>query len=63
MDYKNKLEKNHALINRVYGAISEEEQRQLMRISANSQIQATVLPIRSVGVQGNRISTNIYIYM
>lgn len=52
MDYKNKLEKNHALINRVYGAISEEEQHQLMRISVNSQIQATVLPIRSVGVQG-----------
>lgn len=53
VDYKNKLEKNHALINRVTGATSETEQKELIRISSNSQIQATVLPIRSVGVQGN----------
>ncbi|KAM7351414.1 GMP synthase burgundy isoform 1-T1 [Cochliomyia hominivorax] len=53
VDYKNKLEKNHALINRVTGATSETEQRELMRISSNSKIQATVLPIRSVGVQGD----------
>lgn len=52
VDYKNKFEKNHALINRVTGATTETEQRELMRISSNSQIQATVLPIRSVGVQG-----------
>ena len=54
VDYKNKLEKNHALINRVTGATSETEQKELIRISSNSQIQATVLPIRSVGVQGNQ---------
>lgn len=56
MDYKNKLQKNHALINRVTGATSESEQKDLLRISANSQIQATLLPIRSVGVQGDKRS-------
>uniref|UniRef100_A0A1A9X0R6 GMP synthase (glutamine-hydrolyzing) n=1 Tax=Glossina brevipalpis TaxID=37001 RepID=A0A1A9X0R6_9MUSC len=54
VDYKNKLEKNHALINRVTSATSETEQHELIRISLNSQIQATVLPIRSVGVQGDK---------
>uniref|UniRef100_A0A1A9X1F5 GMP synthase C-terminal domain-containing protein n=1 Tax=Glossina brevipalpis TaxID=37001 RepID=A0A1A9X1F5_9MUSC len=53
VDYKNKLEKNHALIIRVVIATSESEQDELIRISQNSQIQATVLPIRSVGVQGD----------
>ncbi|ALC40112.1 bur [Drosophila busckii] len=54
VDYKNKLHKNHALINRVTGATSELEQKELLRISANSEIQATLLPIRSVGVQGDK---------
>lgn len=56
MDYKNKLQKNHALINRVTGATSESEQKELLRISANSDMQATLLPIRSVGVQGDKRS-------
>ncbi|SPP82162.1 blast:GMP synthase [Drosophila guanche] len=56
VDYKNKLQKNHALINRVTGATSEVEQKELLRISANSTIQATLLPIRSVGVQGDKRS-------
>lgn len=54
VDYKNKLQKNHALINRVTGATSEIEQKELLRISANSDIQATLLPVRSVGVQGDK---------
>ncbi|XP_073826350.1 GMP synthase burgundy isoform X2 [Musca autumnalis] len=54
VDYKNKLEKNHALINRVSGATTEMEQHKLVAISSYSQIQATVLPIRSVGVQGDK---------
>lgn len=56
VDYKNKLQKNHALLNRVSGSTSKEEQQELLRISSNSQISATVLPIRSVGVQGDRRS-------
>ncbi|KAH8263470.1 hypothetical protein KR044_009316 [Drosophila immigrans] len=54
VDYKNKLQKNHALINRVTGATSEAEQKELLRISANSDMQATLLPVRSVGVQGDK---------
>ncbi|XP_032591943.1 GMP synthase [glutamine-hydrolyzing] [Drosophila grimshawi] len=56
VDYKNKQLKNHALINRVTGATSESEQTELLRISANSDIQATLLPVRSVGVQGDKRS-------
>lgn len=56
VDYKNKLQKNHALINRVTGSTSKDEQKELMRISSDSPIHATVLPIRSVGVQGDKRS-------
>ncbi|XP_067622442.1 GMP synthase [glutamine-hydrolyzing] isoform X1 [Eurosta solidaginis] len=54
VDFHNKLQKNHALINRVVGSISESEQKELKRISSSAKIQATVLPVRSVGVQGDR---------
>lgn len=54
VDYKKKLLKNHALINRVTGSTSTEEQRELTRISTTSDIEATVLPVRSVGVQGDK---------
>lgn len=53
VDYHNKLKKNHALLNRVVGATSEIEQQKLTEISIKMQITATVLPIRSVGVQGD----------
>lgn len=52
VDYHNKLQKVHALLNRVSGATSDEEQTELCRISNALRISATVLPIRSVGVQG-----------
>lgn len=52
VDYQNKLKKNHALLNRVSGVTSKEEQDELCRISSSIQLSATVLPIRSVGVQG-----------
>ncbi|KAG4073581.1 hypothetical protein HA402_000805 [Bradysia odoriphaga] len=53
VDYNNKLQKNHALLNRVSGNTSPEEQTELCRISSSMKINATVLPIRSVGVQGD----------
>lgn len=53
VDYSNKVQKNHALLNRVRGATSEAEQQKLVEISSKMQITATVLPIRSVGVQGD----------
>lgn len=46
------MQKNHALLNRVRGATSQTEQDKLCEISSKMQITATVLPIRSVGVQG-----------
>ncbi|XP_055386180.1 GMP synthase [glutamine-hydrolyzing] [Condylostylus longicornis] len=54
VDYKNKSQKNHALLTRVSDSTTKEEQQELLRISSNSQIMATVLPIRSVGVQGDK---------
>ncbi|XP_037907493.1 GMP synthase [glutamine-hydrolyzing] [Hermetia illucens] len=54
VDYKNKSQKNHALLNRVSGATSKEEQSELCRISSSCKISATVLPIRTVGVQGDK---------
>jgi GMP synthase (glutamine-hydrolysing) len=52
VDYQNKLNKNHALLNRVSGVTTKEEQDELCRISSSIELSATVLPIRSVGVQG-----------
>lgn len=52
VDYQNKLKKKHALLNRVSGVTTKEEQEELCRISSSIQLHATVLPIRSVGVQG-----------
>lgn len=52
VDYNNKLQKNHALLNRVASATNKDEQKELCRISSSLAITTTVLPIRSVGVQG-----------
>lgn len=53
VDYYNKAEKNHALLTRVQSATNEWEKLELVRISRSMQIGATILPIRSVGVQGD----------
>ena len=45
------LQKKHALLNRVEGATSEVERHHLRKISSKRQLTATLLPIRSVGVQ------------
>jgi GMP synthase (glutamine-hydrolysing) len=58
VDYSNKSKKNHALLNRVSGVTSKEEQNELCRISSSINLSATVLPIRSVGVQGDKRSYN-----
>jgi GMP synthase (glutamine-hydrolysing) len=46
------MEKDHALLNRVSGTTSADEQQELRRISNSIQLSATLLPIRTVGVQG-----------
>lgn len=58
VDYQNKLKKNHALLNRVSGVTTKEEQDELCRISSSIELSATVLPIRSVGVQGDKRTYN-----
>lgn len=69
VDYQNKLKKKHALLNRVSGVTTKEEQDELCRISSTIQLSATVLPIRSVGVQGEfnnlttKILSTIYFYL
>lgn len=51
-EYYQKSLKNHALLNRVISATSKNEQVALEEISKKMKITATLLPIRSVGVQG-----------
>lgn len=58
VDYKTKLEQTHALLNRVSSTTSKEEQEELCRISSSMKLNATLLPIRSVGVQGDKRSYN-----
>lgn len=53
-EYEQMLQKKHALLNRVEGATSEVERQHLRRVSSHRHIAATLLPIRSVGVQVNK---------
>ncbi|KAK0082788.1 hypothetical protein PV325_009827 [Microctonus aethiopoides] len=55
-EYEQMLQKKHALLNRVESATNEAERQQLRRVSSNHHIAATLLPIRTVGVQGDRRS-------
>lgn len=50
-EYEQMLQKKHALLNRVEGATSESERQQLRSVSSRRHFAATLLPIRSVGVQ------------
>ncbi|CAG9130708.1 unnamed protein product [Plutella xylostella] len=43
----------HALLGRVANASTAAEQAELRRISSKTPVAATLLPVRSVGVQGN----------
>jgi len=45
--------KEHALLNRIENSTSEEERKTLAAISSKQKLVATLLPIRSVGVQGD----------
>ncbi|BES89506.1 GMP synthase [Nesidiocoris tenuis] len=53
VEYNQMLQKNHALLNRVENATTEDERLQLRKVSSKQHLAATVLPIRSVGVQGD----------
>ncbi|XP_056638879.1 GMP synthase [glutamine-hydrolyzing] [Diorhabda carinulata] len=58
VEFHQMLQKKHALLNRVEGFISDEERNNLRQISSKQKLTATLLPIRSVGVQGDCRSYN-----
>ncbi|CAG9863687.1 unnamed protein product [Phyllotreta striolata] len=53
VEFHQMLQKKHALLNRVEGFISDDESDALRQISSKQKLAATLLPIRSVGVQGD----------
>ncbi|KAK3599124.1 hypothetical protein CHS0354_016386 [Potamilus streckersoni] len=52
-DFANALKTPHALLNRVKNATTDEEQEELVRISQEESLSSTLLPIKTVGVQGD----------
>ena len=53
VNFSDMLEKDHALLNRISEITSEEERRRLCEVSSKQKFKATLLPIRTVGVQGD----------
>ena len=53
VNFSEMLEKDHALLNRITEITSEEERRRLCEVSSKQKFKATLLPIRTVGVQGD----------
>ncbi|KAK6630444.1 hypothetical protein RUM43_014789 [Polyplax serrata] len=58
VEYEQMLLKKHALLNRVESVTSEAERNMLKKVSSSQHLAATLLPIRSVGVQGDNRSYN-----
>lgn len=52
-DYANAIKKPHALLSRVRNGTSEAEQSLLTEISTTDELTATLLPVKTVGVQGD----------
>lgn len=53
VDFENAIKKPSTLLSKVKNGTSEEEQEQLMKISLSAELTATLLPIKTVGVQGD----------
>jgi len=53
VNFHDMVAKEHALLNRIESSTSEEERKKLERISSKQKFIATLLPIRTVGVQGD----------
>ncbi|XP_046969605.1 GMP synthase [glutamine-hydrolyzing] isoform X1 [Vanessa cardui] len=53
VEYASMCQKSHALLGRVSNATTAPEQAELKRISSSSVVAATLLPVRTVGVQGD----------
>ncbi|XP_054713979.1 GMP synthase [glutamine-hydrolyzing]-like isoform X2 [Uloborus diversus] len=56
VEYAVSSEKKNALVNKVKSSTSEEEQTFLLELSRKHKISSTLLPIKSVGVQGDQRS-------
>lgn len=56
VEYHSMLQKGHALLNRVEAGCSNSEKDQLKLISQKQLLRSSLLPIRSVGVQGDKRS-------
>ncbi|XP_025419217.1 GMP synthase [glutamine-hydrolyzing] isoform X2 [Sipha flava] len=56
VEYNDMVLKSHALLNRIENATSEKERKLLREISSKQKMSATLLPIKSVGVQGDKRS-------
>ncbi|XP_050425239.1 GMP synthase [glutamine-hydrolyzing] isoform X2 [Adelges cooleyi] len=54
VEYNDMVLKSHALLNRIENATSENERNILREISSKQKMAATLLPIKSVGVQGDK---------
>ncbi|CAI9740749.1 synthase [glutamine-hydrolyzing]-like [Octopus vulgaris] len=52
-DYSNSLKTPHSLLNKVKSCTTVEEQADLVRITESQTVVAMLLPIKSVGVQGD----------
>nr|XP_006812037.1 PREDICTED: GMP synthase [glutamine-hydrolyzing] [Saccoglossus kowalevskii] len=53
VDYSNAVQKPSALLSRLHSSTTETEQRMLMDIGSTDELSATLLPIKTVGVQGD----------
>lgn len=53
VDYSNSVKKPHALLQHVHAATSENDREKLIHFSSKFQIRAILLPIKTVGVQGD----------
>ncbi|XP_074040930.1 GMP synthase [glutamine-hydrolyzing] isoform X1 [Leptinotarsa decemlineata] len=53
VEFSEMVKRKHGLLNRVEDAINNEEREMLKKISSHQKFAATLLPIRSVGVQGD----------
>jgi len=56
VEYHSMLQKSHALLNRVENICGRDEKQRLISISSKQHLRSTLLPIRSVGVQGDKRS-------
>ncbi|XP_015927876.1 GMP synthase [glutamine-hydrolyzing] isoform X6 [Parasteatoda tepidariorum] len=54
IEYKSSVENSHGFVFRVKSSTSEEEQAFLTALSTKYKLTSTVLPIKSVGVQGDQ---------